>query len=171
MNYLAGLTRGLLGWKGAKHARARRGFWWCCCSGSGQGSQAGSSVSGFPQSCCEVELGAWPGGYPATIFLTITNACCASLNQTVTLTQTGTAYAYQSAAVALVGCNGANVANVSVACELLNGVEAWVLGIGSATYQMELLSCNPLHMRALGISLNFGPPAGCVGTFDAEVTE
>lgn len=106
------VAHGLLGWKGRRHVRARRGFWWCCCSsGSGPGSGAGSGESGSDggslagstapttyTACCAIERDTpnftdpfWSGGavnpkWPATLTVSLPTACCSQLRGPFTLT-------------------------------------------------------------------------------------
>lgn len=159
----------------------------CCCSGSRTGSGGGSGASGsIPvglHTCCEDVLGLASGtGWPATLTLTITGACCSNMNGSYTLNR-------QPAQTRFIGttsirdCTGTlRVIIFNLTCE--SG--QWNLGVtlqlgasedvwnctGSKSHDLTLLSCDPFHFEPFTINVCTGHLGlFCDGALTFEITE
>ncbi len=164
---------------GARHRRARRGFWWCCCSGSGEGSGEGSVGEGSGAGSF-VNIPGCCGSPPLNVTAVISGACCAGLNQSIPLHRTvGTPYIYQATAFVNDCFGNTGIFALRVNCKTVNGEEGWYVQMGPTTVctgtvatdgaKFTLLSCDPFHMIAVQPTVS--SIRCCAGSYTIEITE
>lgn len=153
----------------------------CCCGGSGGGSLTGSSGSGGLFTCCEDVLGDYPGGtWPATLNMTLSEACCSQINSSHSVPiypAGGIAY---NCTVSVDDCGGiARPHNGVFYCE--NGI--WrliaqyggnvldVFNCGNGPVDVTLFSCDPFHAVVVVPYCTGALGIFCDGTVKYEFTE
>lgn len=182
----------LLDWRGRRHVRQRRGFWWCCAEGSRAGSAVdGGSLPGSAPSCCDSEW--WPD-YPSgspnypDLTATISGSCCTGfqdINHSFAMTRTingGTGKPQWDFTwtLNLTGfppfndCRNGSMTNSGI---LLCSDGQWRLNLANpatipppTVIVMTLLSCSPFHATA-AVPDSFWGAQTCSNTSFLEITE